>query len=112
MTFGEKVQLLRKKKGLSQEGLAEKLSVTRQTISKWELDRSTPDLQFILQLSDIFEVTTDYLIKDNTNESDRNAKIKKDSEENRAVLSEKPTQKTIYRSHFMSFIGTVLIYGV
>lgn len=63
MTLGEKIQGLRKREGLSQEALAEKVFVTRQTISKWELDQSTPDLDFIAQLSDIFNVSSDYLIK-------------------------------------------------
>ena len=62
MTFGEKIQKLRKQQGLSQEALAEKVTVTRQTISKWELDQSTPDLEFIAQLSSIFGVSADYLI--------------------------------------------------
>ena len=64
MTLGEKIQKLRKQRGLSQEALAEKVTVTRQTISKWELGQSTPDLDFIAQLSDIFNVSSDYLIKD------------------------------------------------
>ena len=64
MTFGEKIQYLRKQNGLSQEALAEIMSVTRQTISKWELDQSFSDLEYICRLSDYFEVTTDYLIKD------------------------------------------------
>lgn len=63
MTLGQKIQHLRKRDGLSQEGLAEKVSVTRQTISKWELDQSTPDLQLLAQLADLFHVSTDYLIK-------------------------------------------------
>lgn len=63
MTLGEKIQSLRKQQGLSQEALAERVSVTRQTISKWELDQSTPDLEFLAQLSDIFNVSSDYLIK-------------------------------------------------
>lgn len=63
MTFGGKIQALRKQQGLSQEALAEMVNVTRQTISKWELEQSTPDLEFIARLSDIFGVTTDYLIK-------------------------------------------------
>jgi len=62
MTLGEKIQKLRKQRGLSQEALAEKVTVTRQTISKWELGQSTPDLDFIAQLSDIFNVSSDYLI--------------------------------------------------
>lgn len=63
MTFGERIQLLRKQRKMSQEELGEKLEVTRQTISKWELDQSTPDLDYIIAISEFFEVTTDYLIK-------------------------------------------------
>ncbi|MCD8190179.1 MAG: helix-turn-helix domain-containing protein [Clostridiales bacterium] len=70
MTLGEKIQKLRKQQGLSQEALAEKVSVTRQTISKWELDQSTPNLDFISQLCDIFSVTADYLIKEEMIEPD------------------------------------------
>ena len=70
MTLGEKIQKLRKQRGLSQEALAEKVTVTRQTISKWELGQSTPDLDFIAQLSDIFNVSSDYLIKDELTEPD------------------------------------------
>jgi len=70
MTLGEKLQKLRKGKGLSQEALAEKLNVTRQTISKWELGQSTPDLSFLAQLSDFFHVSSDYLIKDELTEPD------------------------------------------
>ena len=63
MTFGERLSVLRKKNGFSQEQLAERLSLTRQTISKWELDQSTPDISYILKLSNLFSVSTDYLIK-------------------------------------------------
>ena len=63
MSFGERLTTLRKSKGLSQEQLAERLNLTRQTISKWELDQSTPDMDYLVALSDYFEVTTDYLIK-------------------------------------------------
>lgn len=64
MTLGEKIQKLRKQNGLSQEALAEKVNVTRQTVSKWELNQSAPDLDFIVQLSKIFNVSADYLIRD------------------------------------------------
>ncbi len=63
MTFGQKLQQLRKARGMSQEDLAQQLSVTRQTISKWELDQSTPDLPYLAAISDLFDVSTDYLIK-------------------------------------------------
>ena len=70
MTLGEKIQALRKQSGLSQEALAEKLAVTRQTVSKWELNRSMPDLDFIARLSELFEVSADYLIKDDRSAPD------------------------------------------
>lgn len=63
MTFGENLVNLRKRKGVSQEQLAEVLGLTRQTISKWELNQSTPDLQYILQMGEFFNVSLDYLIK-------------------------------------------------
>lgn len=64
MTFGGKLQLLRKQKGMSQEQLASQLSVSRQAISKWELDSSLPDTDNVIQLSKLFGVSTDYLLKD------------------------------------------------
>lgn len=70
MTLGEKIHKLRKQQGLSQEAFAEKIAVTRQTISKWELDQSTPDLEFIAQISNIFNVSVDYLIKEELVEPD------------------------------------------
>lgn len=63
MSFGERITKLRKQNGMTQEQLAEKIDVTRQTISKWELDQSTPDLNYICQISELFRVTTDYLIR-------------------------------------------------
>ena len=77
MTFGEKLQKLRKAQGLSQEELAGRLSVTRQTISKWELDQSTPELALLAQISDIFGITTDYLIKDAPAEAAQDPSAKK-----------------------------------
>ena len=64
MIFADKVVQLRKKSGWSQEELAEKLNVTRQSVSKWEGAQSIPDLEKILQLAQIFGVSTDYLLKD------------------------------------------------
>lgn len=63
MTFGENLVSLRKRKSVSQEQLAEVLGLTRQTVSKWELNQSTPDLQYIVQMSEYFNVSLDYLIK-------------------------------------------------
>lgn len=68
MTFGENLARLRKSNGISQEKLAEELNLTRQTISKWELNQSTPDIHYILKLSELFEVSTDYLLKGEEND--------------------------------------------
>ena len=54
----------RKKHNLSQEELANKIGVSRQAVSKWESAQSIPDLQRVIQLSEIFGVSTDYLLKD------------------------------------------------
>ncbi|ERK31906.1 helix-turn-helix domain-containing protein [Clostridium intestinale] len=62
MTLGKRIQELRKKINFSQEQLAEKLEVSRQAISKWELDQSIPDTDKIIQLSYLFRVSTDYLL--------------------------------------------------
>ncbi len=64
MNFANKIIQLRKQAGWSQEELAEKMSVTRQSVSKWESDQSVPDLEKIVQLSEMFHVSTDYLLKD------------------------------------------------
>lgn len=64
MILADKIIELRKKSGMSQEELAEKLGVSRQSVSKWEGAQSTPDLNRILQLSEIFGVSTDTLLKD------------------------------------------------
>ena len=63
MTLGEKIQVLRKQQGMSQEQLGALMTVSRQAISKWEVGESVPDVDNVVQLSDIFNVTTDYLLK-------------------------------------------------
>lgn len=64
MILADKIIRLRKKNGWSQEELAEKMDVSRQAVSKWEAAQSIPSLEKILQLSQLFGVTTDYLLKD------------------------------------------------
>lgn len=63
MDFSEKLLTLRKGKDLTQEQLAEKMDVSRQSISKWEGGQAVPELEKIVALSEIFDVTTDYLLK-------------------------------------------------
>ncbi len=63
MNFSEKLLTLRKANDLTQEQLAEKLDVSRQSVSKWESGQAVPELEKIVALSAIFNVTTDYLLK-------------------------------------------------
>ena len=62
MTIGEKIRIHRDKMSLSQEKLAEKLGVTRQSISKWESNRTYPEMSKIITLSKLFEVNVEYLL--------------------------------------------------
>ena len=64
MILADKITDLRKKNGWSQEELAGMLDVSRQSISKWESAQSTPDMNRILKMSEVFGVSTDYLLKD------------------------------------------------
>jgi len=63
MNVADRIQNLRKTKGISQEQLADAIGVSRQAVSKWEGEQSTPDLEKIILMSDFFDVTTDYLLK-------------------------------------------------
>lgn len=64
MKLSEKIGMLRKKAGFSQEELAEKLDISRQSVSKWELGDSVPELDKIVRMSELFGVTTDFLLKE------------------------------------------------
>ena len=70
MILADKITELRKKNGLSQEELAEKLDVSRQSISKWESAQSIPDMNRILKMSEVFGVSTDLLLKDDVEITD------------------------------------------
>lgn len=63
MNIADRIQHLRKIKGVSQEELADKMGVSRQAVSKWESEQSIPEIDKIIAMSDYFAVTTDYLLK-------------------------------------------------
>lgn len=63
MAISDKIQELRKQNGMSQEQLAEKMGVSRQAVSKWESGICAPDIEKIIGLSELFGVSTDYLMK-------------------------------------------------
>ena len=66
MSLGERIAGLRIRSRMSQGELAEKINVSRQSISKWETDASVPELERLIQLSQVFGVTLDELVKDDT----------------------------------------------
>lgn len=78
MILAEKIALLRRQNGWSQEELADQLNVSRQAVSKWEGGMSIPDLDKILKLSALFEVSTDYLLKDELEQPDATAPLPKE----------------------------------
>ncbi|KTE89138.1 helix-turn-helix domain-containing protein [Desulfitobacterium hafniense] len=85
MSFSEKLRVLRKEKGLSQEQLAEMVNVSRQAVSKWESEQAYPELDKLILLSDFFNISLDDLIKDKNPEdvakNNDNSDSKEDDEE-------------------------------
>ena len=91
MILADKIILLRKRSGWSQEELAEKMGVTRQSVSKWEGAQSVPDLEKILRMSQLFGVSTDYLLKDEMEEAETLA-VADDGEGPRRVSMEEASE--------------------
>ena len=85
MILADKIAALRKKSGWSQEELAQQLNVTRQSVSKWEGAQSVPDIDKILQMSRLFGVSTDYLLKDELEEPELAATAEEDAQALRRV---------------------------
>ena len=117
MIFADKLILLRKKAGWSQEELADQMNVTRQSVSKWEGAQSVPDLEKMLRLSELFGVSTDYLLKDEIEEaehidsSDDTPSLRRVSmEEANAFLSVKlRTAKTIAYAAFLCILSPIAL---
>lgn len=117
MIFADKLILLRKKAGWSQEELADQMNVTRQYVSKWEGAQSVPDLEKMLRLSELFGVSTDYLLKDEIEEaehidsSDDTPSLRRVSmEEANAFLSVKlRTAKTIAYAAFLCIVSPIAL---
>ena len=94
MILADKIINERKKNGWSQEELAEMLSVSRQSVSKWEGAQAAPDLNKIIKMAEIFGVSTDYLLKDEIEESD-NASYNEDANDNVKKVSLEDAQRFI-----------------
>lgn len=109
MNLGEKLYELRKEKKLSQEEVADKLNVTRQTVSKWETNQSTPDFDKILPLCELFEISADELLSGNKKEENSVEKQTKkvETEEERI-----PSKQEIRRKSAEVVSTSVFIYIV
>ena len=86
MKIGNKIATLRKKKGLSQEEIADKLNVTRQTISKWELNETSPNINQAKEISKLFNISLDELVGNNINDILIN-KINKNDKSLKVIMS-------------------------
>ena len=73
MTFGERLQALRQRAGMSQDALAERLGVSRQAVSRWERDETMPETDKVIALAELFGVTTDYLLRPRPEETEQKA---------------------------------------
>lgn len=97
MEFNNKLYELRKQKGLSQEELANRLNVSRQTVSKWEVGESTPDMEKLVAISELFDISLDELVLDKAVKKDEASeqKVKSDlySDIKRHVLTEDNKKK-------------------
>ena len=91
MILADKILNLRKKNGWSQEELAEKLNVSRQSVSKWESAASIPDINKILELAALFGVTTDYLLKDNMQKTEYTDTTEDEAASHRLVTLQEAT---------------------
>ena len=86
MTLGEKIYKLRNDKGFSQSDLAEKLSVSRQSVSKWENNSAVPELEKLIKLAEIFNITLDELVKDEKKEDEKSDYVKIPSIQTRKIV--------------------------
>lgn len=101
MKLQEKIRKQRKQNNMSQEQLAQMLNISRQSISKWESGDSIPDVQNIIRLSEIFDVSTDYLLKDTWSENYLEKQVQ--------INSNTPSQNTTHTSRKFDILGSINI---
>lgn len=116
LKFNEKLIKLRKASGLSQEELGDKLNVARQTISKWELGETTPEMDKLGELSNLFEISIDELVKDN---AIPNTIIKEiDQRKVESLYKDSQNVKSVIRIYLvigtgiLMFFALIVIYGI
>ena len=104
MKFSEKLMNLRKSKGWSQDEFAQKINVTRQTVSKWELDQTVPDMNKLMEMSKLFEITLDELV--NNIETSNSETTYKESP------AEKNNRKIALKILIIGIIISCIIFGI
>lgn len=83
MEFSEQIKMIRRRSKLTQEELAKKLNVSRQAVSNWENNRNLPDLEMLIKISSVFEISLDKLILGDAKINKMTEKLIKDTDENR-----------------------------
>lgn len=111
MEFKKKLYELRKQKGISQEELSEKLNVSRQTLSKWELGTSTPDMEKLIAISDYFEISLDELVLGKEKENLHSEEKEKEKVTMAQILEEKvlTEQTKVKTKKGLKIVGIVLV---
>ncbi len=118
MNLGEKLFELRKTKNLTQDEVAEKLNVTRQTVSKWETNQSTPDFDKILPLCELYDISTDELLKgekqEKSEENNYNNEEKKNKNNYENMTKNQIKQKSaeVVCSSILIFIIAIAYAGI
>ena len=111
MTFGQKLQTLQKEKGISQEKLADRLGVSRQAVSKWELDATLPETENIIKIRNLFNVSFDYLMDENINERNSITDICADAVAKGIYDTKSRTGKEYNKVLYIFLMAVVLISG-
>jgi transcriptional regulator with XRE-family HTH domain len=112
MKLADKISKLRKQIGWSQEELAEKMNVSRQSVSKWESASSIPDMNKIIRLSEIFSVSTDYLLKDEIETSETNVdEVEEDVVRINLETAREFVQSKIKTSKIIAIAVLIFIYS-
>lgn len=110
MGFGEKLSGLRKSAGYTQEDLAEKLGVSRQAVARWEAEETSPDINILLGICQVFGVSADYMIHSDY-ESDEDIPAVKEKNGEVKAVSEKGRQNMLIAAICFSFSALCLIIG-
>ena len=105
--LGEKIWRLREEKGLSQESLAEKLEVSRQTVSNWENDKATPDAYKLKQLCEVLGVSADGLLETGEHDCTSGEKNSELPQEDAISVGRKKDKGRVWRVLLLSFLGVI-----